>query len=217
MQAAYEDPVEAALKQIAAADLFVGIVARWDGRILQATHLSVVETEYVYATQAAKPVLIFLLDDSASWPEEFTEVDQPLWQFRTLLTRERSVSFFASLPEFQSKLEAAVKAWDAQRVTFDVTVDDLPLAWRLVAGSFAEPELLRHLDPSAFVAAIKKWEEANKADNNLPWPARVERARKTLDHAQTDYEVSALRLAPMPATRPAQAAGDTNTSDGTAM
>jgi hypothetical protein len=217
-QASGLDPLLARLQPVAAADLVIVIVARRYGHIPLDERISMVETEYEYAVKAAKPVLVFLLDDSANWPAEDAEVEPSLLQqFRTRLAQTRVVSFFHSLADFQAKLAAAVERWAAEAargVPFEVTLDQLPLAWRLVAGSFAEPELLHHLDPAAFVAAIEKWEEANNADKNAPWVSRLARAGQALDSAQTNHEASSLWIAWMRATRPPKATGDTESSKG---
>ena len=153
LEATDRDPLAAALEQVAAADLLILIVARRYGRIRPNEQLSIVETEYRYAVKAAKPVLVFLLDDSASSPVGDAEVEPALLQqFKTRLVQTRVVSFFNSLTDFQAKLAAAVERWGAEAASgaiFEVTLESLPLAWRLVAGSFAEPELLHHLESSS--------------------------------------------------------------------
>ena len=211
LEAVDEDPALATLKQVAGSDLFILIVARRYGRTREDTGVSMVETEFEHAMSASKPVLVFLLEDAATWPSELAEGEPRLRRFKDRLTRARIVSFFSSLADFISKLEAAVKGWDAARrvSSVEVTLDDLPLAWRLVVASFAEPEFLRRLDPTAFVTAIEKWEDANNLDTHAPWPSRLERAGRALDSTQTDHDASALWLAWMRATRPLKSYADT--------
>jgi hypothetical protein len=215
LEAVAEDAASVAFKQIDAADLFIVIVGRKYGQTREDTGVSMVETEFEHAANASKPILVFLLDDSAPWPPELSESEPRLRRFKDRLTRARIVSFFSSLPDFTSKLEIALRGWDAARrqSTSEVTLDDLPLAWRLVVGSFAGPEFLRRLDPTAFVTAIEQWEEANNANKDAPWPSRLERARRALDNAQTDHEASALWLAWMRATRPMKADTDRTPPD----
>jgi hypothetical protein len=207
-----EDALSVALKQIDVADLFIVIVATRYGRTIEDTGASMVETEFEHALKASKPILAFLLDDSVRPTAEQVESEPRLLRFRDRLTRGRIVSFFSSLPDFISKLETALRGWEAARrqSTSEVTLVDLPLAWRLVVASFAEPEFLRRPDPTAFVAAIEKWGEANKVDRDAPWPSRLEQARQALDSAQSGHKASALWLAWMQATQPMKAPTDRN-------
>lgn len=203
--------LKASLDQIAAADLLVMIVSRRDGKFAEA--------EYARAKEANKPLLVFMLGDEPRGSVE--EPDQPPSSFvRRLTNAGVSILRISSVSDFATKLEGAVTQWDTNRAkppSIDITLDDLPLMWRLVVGSFADPELLRHLDPSAFVAAIKKWEEANSADPAAPWPSRLERARKALDSAQTEHEASAFWIAWMRATRPAKTTAAEPPESGHAM
>jgi len=202
-----EETLSAALKQIDDADLVIVIVARRYGQTREDTGVSMVETEFEHALDASKPILAFLLDDSAEWPTEQIKSEPRLLRFRDRLTRDRIVSFFSSVPDFTSKLETSLRGWAARRPSAsDATLVDLPLAWRLVVASFAEHEFLRRPDPTAFVTAIEKWGEANKIDQDAPWPSRLEQARRALDNAQSGHKASALWLAWMEATRPMKAA-----------
>src|SRR5262245_24069295 len=140
LEAVAEDALSVALKQIDIVDLFIVIVARRYGRTIEDTGASMVETEFEHALHASKPILAFRLDDSAQWPTDHIESEPRLQRFRDRLTRGRIVSFFSSLSDFTTKLDIALRGWDAARrqSTSEVTLDDLPLAWRLVVASFSE-------------------------------------------------------------------------------
>ena len=216
-----ERPQALTLRDISTCDLFVGLVA-WRYGFIPADNnpkrLSITEMEYDHAVSQKRPVLVFLLHDHAAWPKRWMDEDPRRVQtFRERLTRDRAVGFFSSVDDLGAELTASVANWDRERATQSyvasserdrpapsatiINVDDLPLAWWLVIDFKARHDLLQHLEPSAFVAAVEKWEDDNRAGRDLPWPARLERARKALEAKHTDHEPSALWLAWVRATR----------------
>jgi hypothetical protein len=205
-------------QMIGDADIVVFIAGRRFGQWMAA--------EYDHAKRTNKPVLVFRLQDRVASRGGPSEAEDPLLA-RLRKEQEQVVGLFTSTSDLIPKLQASVRHL-LERLERNrppppppepvaITLDDLPLAWRLVVGSFAEPELLGNLDPAAFVAAVAKWESASNVDSSAPWPSRLERARKALDDAQTDHEPSAFWLAWKRATRPSTTTAANAPAGGSAM
>ena len=201
-------PQDKTLADIAAADLYLGIVGWRYGHIPTEDNpdeRSITEIEYRHAQKLRKPTLIFLVEKDAPWPVDDVEFDRRdrLEAFREELSRARVVSFFTSVTEFTAKLAEAIALWDRDRAKPPqvVTLADLPLAWRLVIDFKGEPDLLRHADFGMFTAALDKWEDDTGADRNAPWSTRLETALKALEAKQSPHAPSTLWLAWMGATR----------------
>ena len=164
--------------------------------------------EWREARRLAKPTLIFLLGESV--PRSEAPVDREDGD-RARVFRERlqEVSVgaftysFTSEDDLREKIAAAVSDWNRENAkrAIVVGVADLELAWRLVVGFKATHDLLQHLEPAAFGAAIEKWERDKGLTNDVPWPERLARALSGLQSTQTDHFPSELWLAWMRTTR----------------
>jgi uncharacterized protein DUF4062 len=205
-----QQPRDRVRADIASADLFIEIVGWRYGYVPpedNPNRFSVCELEYHQAIDAAKPVLAFLLDESTLTSDNATSPDElaTVRDFRTRLSRQRIVSMVASVDDFRAKLIAALTNWErnlAARVMVEVGVEQLPLAWWLVAHFKASHDLLQHLDPAAFIAGLVKWEEENgKLNRDLPWDVRFKSAREALESRWPNEHPSELWLAWMRATR----------------
>lgn len=198
-------PLERTLADIARADLYVGTVAWRYGYVPEGQDQSVTEIEYRHAQKLNKPTLIFLASEDAQISPKVMDPpdDARIKRFRDALSRERIVDFFTSVDDFRAKLITAVARWDRERTTRSaiLTLDELPLAWRLVVDSKAKPDLLRHLDAGAFTSALEQWEEQSGLDRNAPWQHRLDRAVSQLEAKQTPRGPSMLWLAWMRATQ----------------
>jgi hypothetical protein len=73
-----------------------------------------------------------------------------------------------------------------------------------VADFKAEPDLLRHLDPSSLAAALAKVESEMATPARGPWPTRLAAVLAHLEHRQQDVRPSALWLAWMRVVHPAR-------------
>jgi Domain of unknown function (DUF4062) len=70
-----ERPLERCLRDAAACDLYIGLLAWRYGYIPPGEHQSVTELEYRAAAAAGKPALIFILSEDASWPRSSMDRD----------------------------------------------------------------------------------------------------------------------------------------------
>lgn len=87
-------------KTIDAADYYVLLIARRYGSINKAVDLGYTEQEFRYAVEKEVPVLVFLLDDTASWPGNYSDTEADavarLKAFRTNASQDRQVAFWHS-------------------------------------------------------------------------------------------------------------------------
>ena len=87
-------------KTIDAADYYVLLIARRYGSVNQAVDMGYTEQEFQYAVEQGVPVLVFLLEDTASWPGHYTDTDAEavarLKAFRTRASTDRQVAFWNS-------------------------------------------------------------------------------------------------------------------------
>ena len=115
-------PLEACLKDVEQADIYVGLFAFRYGYIPPREHgnpenLSITELEFRCADASSKTqCLIFLLDEKAPWSNAFNDAwtgqgdkGERIRRLRETLTREKMGSFFTSPYELASKVQSAVK------------------------------------------------------------------------------------------------------------
>lgn len=198
-----ERPRTRTLMDVAACDVYVGILGWRYGYIPPEDNperLSITELEYRCAVENAKPMLIFMLQEDVRLPA--TVDNDRILQFRAQLSHERVVGFFKSVDDFVMKLAEAVRDWMAHTSNSSAMgLEHLPLAWRLVVDFKAYPDLLRHMDSTAFGTAMEKWEKENGVNRNLLGPERFEAALKELERKQSGHAPSELWLAWMRSTR----------------
>ena len=139
--------------------------------------------EIDYARSLGLPVLIFVLDDDAHWPvkwiDKSPEAMQRLGAFKKYLAENvlyvrfsspedlvvRVLTALRDVPPANRKPSspspvtgnrAASSSAEPGQQWGDSKTDALELAWRLVVDLRAQPELLLHLDPGQFWAAVDK-------------------------------------------------------------
>ncbi|WP_081424478.1 DUF4062 domain-containing protein [Deinococcus soli (ex Cha et al. 2016)] len=87
-------------KTIDAADYYVLLIARRYGSINEAVNLGYTEQEFRYAVEKEVPVLVFLLEENASWPGNYTDTEADavmrLRSFRASASKDRQVAFWKS-------------------------------------------------------------------------------------------------------------------------
>ena len=105
-------PLERSLLDVAACDLFIGIIAWQYGWVPTAGNperLSITEMEYRHAKKHGKPCLMFLLDENA--PVQFKFVDFPparIREFRDYVSSQHVVSLVTSPDDLALKLSQAL-------------------------------------------------------------------------------------------------------------
>jgi hypothetical protein len=115
--AADQRPLDRCLADVAACDLYVGILAHRYGYIPDkdnSERRSITELEYRHARALSKSCLVFLLDPEASWPAtsmdaitKDNERGARIEALREELDREHLVSFFATAEELAQKVSVA--------------------------------------------------------------------------------------------------------------
>jgi tetratricopeptide (TPR) repeat protein len=113
-----ERPLAKCLEDVAACDLYIGIIAHRYGYIPEHDNphrRSITELEYRHAQAHSIPRLVFLLDPAApwlpGWMDAFTgdgDRGERIRALRDELGRERLVSFFATADELAQQISVAV-------------------------------------------------------------------------------------------------------------
>jgi uncharacterized protein YgiM (DUF1202 family) len=129
MDASPDEPLTAMYKMIDQCDIFIGIYARYYGRIPEGQQVSYIESEYEYAKMAGKPQFCFILDKNQQWPSEWVESDQlisgqQLNRFINKIMKERLVAFFTTPDDLAGKVYAALKQFLAESVFLDESVNE---------------------------------------------------------------------------------------------
>jgi hypothetical protein len=106
-----ERPLELVLRDVAAADIYVGIFAHRYGYIPPSPdnpdRLSVTELEYRQALRQGKRCYLFLLDDHAPWSPQFLEAGEgreKLVALRREIMERTPVSFFSTPADLASQV-----------------------------------------------------------------------------------------------------------------
>jgi tetratricopeptide (TPR) repeat protein len=107
------------LREVAKADMFVGIIARRYGYVPHEGAASITEQEYDEAVRRQVPRLMYLLDPAYAWPEERIEqgevAQSKLAAFRIRVESQDVRSFFTSPEDLAAKVTAdLVKLVDEQ-------------------------------------------------------------------------------------------------------
>jgi len=111
-------PVDKCLKDVAEADIYVGIFGFRYGYIPppgdNPDGLSITELELRHAETLQKPCLIFLLNENMEWPQKFVdaasspEKGERIKKLRYYLAVQRAVSYFSLPEELAAVIQAAV-------------------------------------------------------------------------------------------------------------
>lgn len=92
-------------------DLFVGIYAHRYGFVPEGGTISITEAEYIAATEAHIPRLIFVVDEDASWPPKLIDYDVPrkqLERFKAHLRANHICESFSDPKDLAAKVAASV-------------------------------------------------------------------------------------------------------------
>jgi hypothetical protein len=126
-------PVDKCLKDVAEADIYVGIFAFRYGYVPPAEHsnangLSITELEFRHAEKLKKPCLPFVVNESTPWPPKFDDAraaedkGERVNTFRQYLLTERMASSFSSPHELAALvLSAVARHQEENKKTEDVT------------------------------------------------------------------------------------------------
>jgi len=104
-------PLDKCLQDVASCNLYVGIFAWRYGFMPAGCSASITEFEYRKAREKRIPVIAFLLDESAPWPDQYRDTGDQGERLRALraeLQTGKLVSFFSDPDEFQAKLGPAI-------------------------------------------------------------------------------------------------------------
>ena len=102
-------PLEKCLEDVAGCDVYVGIFAWRSGYRPPGHERSITELEYRQAVESGIDRLIFLLDESAPWPQELIDEDRgSIEAFRAELQSSYVVAFFSSAEELATDVSVAV-------------------------------------------------------------------------------------------------------------
>ena len=102
-------PLEKCLEDVAACDIYVGIFAWRYGYRPPGREESITELEYRQAEQSDVDRLVFLLEESAAWPEESVDDDRTaIERLRSELQSRHVVAFFSSAEELATDASVAV-------------------------------------------------------------------------------------------------------------
>jgi Domain of unknown function (DUF4062)/TIR domain len=110
-----ERPLDTVLREVAAADIYVGIFADRYGYVPPSPdnpdRLSVTELEYRQALRQGKRCYLFLLRDDIPWPPRFVEAGEgreKLAALRREIMKRTLVSFFSTPEDLASKVVTAL-------------------------------------------------------------------------------------------------------------
>jgi len=117
LEASPDTPLTAMYKMIDECDIFMGIYARYYGRIPSGQKTSYIELEYEYAKSKGKPQLCFILERNQQWPSGQTEsdprLDRLLYRFLDRVMKERIVAFYTTPDDLVAKVSDAIKKYFA--------------------------------------------------------------------------------------------------------
>lgn len=123
------------------------------------------------------------LEGRGQFYTRYARIDELTTHFRRQLDSLAAAGFFGAVIE---------------KPTVDApppVVDPLLLAWRLVLDFKAEPELLLHLDASAFRAAVDKLASEARLPEKLAWPDKLALAHRHLESRHGGETPNALWVA----------------------
>ena len=102
-------PLEQCLADIRRSDIYIGVIAWRYGYIPPGYEQSITELEYLAATEAGKPRLMFMLDEDAPWPRRYVDRDgDRIERLRTLIAQDLLVSSFTDASDLALKVTASL-------------------------------------------------------------------------------------------------------------
>jgi len=103
-------PLQTCLTDVASCDIYIGLFAWRYGYIPPNYEKSITELEYQQATQCNIKRLIFILDENASWPPNFIDVDRTrIEQFKNQLMTNHLVQKFKTPDELKSCVSVSMQ------------------------------------------------------------------------------------------------------------
>jgi hypothetical protein len=108
----------ACLKEVAEADLFVGIYAWRYGYIPADAEVSITEQEFIEAERLKKPCFIFMVDENHDWPAEFKEGGLPgrlLREFKARLDTKLVRTTFTTPDDLAVKVLASLQRYEREQ------------------------------------------------------------------------------------------------------
>lgn len=102
-------PLEESLAEVDKSDVFVGIYAYRYGTTVDG--VSITEHEYNHAVKAKKPVLAFIVDDTADWDEDLKEGEpggSRVAALKARIRKERTAETFTSAKDLGLKVATSV-------------------------------------------------------------------------------------------------------------
>jgi hypothetical protein len=189
--AADERPLEKCLRDVAAADAYVGIFAWRYGFVPDddnPNHKSITELEYRCAQANKLPCLIFLLHEDAPWPT--TAIDavsgnaraaSRLQKLRKELQEERLVGFFRTPDELAREVSVSVylqfqlerEMGAALREAETLLPDELADTDRVEFGSTLLPEIEKQLSAAVAGAQSSELLEVHLGSGETWWSTRL--------------------------------------------
>lgn len=109
-----ERPVDKCLRDVANADLYLGIFAWRYGYVPEGYDKSITELEYRKAVEAGKECLIFILHEEAPWPRTKMErgaASEKVEALRSELCDRHTVQFFSNEDELRAVVSEALNDW----------------------------------------------------------------------------------------------------------
>lgn len=163
-------PLAKCLADVAACDVYIGIIAWRYGYIPDRDnleHRSITELEYRKAAELGKPCLVFLLDENKPWPRNADdkvtgegERGLRIEALRKELATERLASFFDTPDMLAGLVSAAIQRWEAGlRAAREARERQEALTQELVA---AHPHVISYspIDAEALAIALARGLEA---------------------------------------------------------
>lgn len=188
-------PAEKCRADVAASDIYVGIIAWRYGFVPADYDCSVTELEYRTAVERSIPTLIFLLDEDAPWLPKFVDRGanrKRIEAFRDELKQKKLVSFFESpddlrakvtqalakiVTQIQARVARATKETSAKLAAAkpEIYLSRLPITG---AARFGRSEQLRQLDEAwandgTNVLSIVAWGGVGKSALVNTWLAQM--------------------------------------------
>jgi hypothetical protein len=114
--AADERPLDRCLRDVAASDLYVGLIAWRYGFVPPGQHRAITHLEYLEAGRSGRPRLLFLAADDAPWPPNRMDPDPAaILKLRAQLKVDHVVEFFRAPEDLAGAVSVAVANTLARR------------------------------------------------------------------------------------------------------
>lgn len=110
LPASASDAIEASMRMVDGADIYIGLFANRYGYIPPEHHISITEMEYWRAVERGIPILIYVLeegtlsDDLRALPTEADHNQQQLRKLKEMLTTKHVVNFFRSPDDLRASV-----------------------------------------------------------------------------------------------------------------